>query len=291
MYVEITVITQDVAFDVEAVKADLERDGFAVIERVLSSDQCGELRATLDRLEAEDIASGRGWIYDDGSNQRVWALLNRSEEFVPLATNPSVLEVVGHLLEKPFLLSYLHSNTTGPGGKRQALHLDQSYMHNPLNYAVSVNAVWAIDPFTEENGATCFVRGSHKLERHPINDEPEAERTPAVAPEGSLLFIDGRVWHHAGANRSSVRRRAIFAYYSRYWVRTGENWTSTLPEAVRAAHPELEELCGFVSYNTMGSMNGPPMEQLPPTESLPACTNDSLMENVERTGWNLEAER
>ncbi len=284
-------IAAAVSFDVEAVKADLERDGFAVVPGVLSSDECAVLRAALDRCEAEDIANARGWIYDDGSNQRVWALLNRGEQFIPLATNPLVLDVVGHLLDKPFLLGYLHSNTTGPGGKKQALHVDQSYLLDPVNYAVSLNAVWAVDPFTEENGATRFVRGSHLLAQNPMNDEPEAVRTPAVAPEGSLLFIDGRVWHEAGPNRSTTRRRAIFAYYNRYWVRTGENWTVSLPESVRAAHPELEQLCGFVSYNTMGGVNGPPMEQLPPTESLPACSNDVLMEYVERLGWDIDVPR
>src|SRR5262249_26026611 len=146
------------------------------------------------------------------SNQRIWALLNRDDVFVQLATNPTVLEVMETLLGKPFNLGYLHANITGPGGLEGSLHLDQGYIPDPQMHIAAVNAVWMIDAFTEENGATRCVPGSHKHQRMPNGEEPDAKRVAMTGAEGSLLLIEGRLWHQTGPNNSSVRRRGIFAY-------------------------------------------------------------------------------
>ena len=69
--------------------------------------------------------------------------------------------------------------------------------------------MWALTDFTDDNGATRIVPGSH---RAPSSPELGARlRDPAATMRrGSILVFDGSVWHGGGANahgRASRRHR------------------------------------------------------------------------------------
>jgi ectoine hydroxylase-related dioxygenase (phytanoyl-CoA dioxygenase family) len=252
--------------DNDALYTTLERDGYCVVPGVLSPAECDAVRAALDRCAEEDAANDRVWTYDGGANQRHFTLLNRGEEFVSLATNPIVLDLMGRILGSRFLLSLLNANVTGPGGDRGIFHADQSYAPEPFTRPLVANAIWMIDDFTEENGATRCVPGSHELQRAPHGDEPGYERVAMCGSAGDVAIFEGRLWHHTGANTSQTKRRGILAYYVSYWIRTAENWTVSLRPDVRAAHPELLDLVGITPYHMFGTVDGPAIELKPDTE-------------------------
>jgi ectoine hydroxylase-related dioxygenase (phytanoyl-CoA dioxygenase family) len=252
--------------DNDTLYADLERDGYCIVKGVLTPTDCDAARAALDRCAREDEARGRVWTYDGGANQRHFTLLNRGEEFISLATNPVVLDLVGRIIGTPFLLSLLNANVTGPGGDQGIFHADQGYAPEPYTRPLVANAIWMIDDFTDENGATRCVPGSHKLQRSPHGDEVEHHRAPMCGSAGDVAIFEGRLWHHTGANTSQSKRRGILAYYVAYWIRTAENWTVSLLPEVRAAHPELLDLVGITPYHMLGTVDGPAMDLKPETE-------------------------
>ena len=118
------------------------------------------------RVEREaGIDQDPKWV-DGPENQRVFGLLNKGAEFVELVEHPVVLALMEHLLDAAFLLSSITANVTGPGGYPMGLHYDQGYVPQPWPPVPLVaNSIWMLDDFTEENGATRFVPGSH-LEDH-----------------------------------------------------------------------------------------------------------------------------
>ena len=67
--------------------------------------------------------------------------------------------------------------------------------------------MWALDEFTEPNGATRLVAGSHRWEpgRQPA---PDDQILTATMPPGSVMFYLGRLWHGGGANRTASRGSA-----------------------------------------------------------------------------------
>jgi ectoine hydroxylase-related dioxygenase (phytanoyl-CoA dioxygenase family) len=67
------------------------------------------------------------------------------------------------------------------------------------------------------------------------------------APAGSLLVMDGRVWHQSGVNRSAgTHRAALFGYYIRSWIRPQVNWNVFLdPEVAASLSPEFLDLLGY----------------------------------------------
>ena len=63
-----------------------------------------------------------------------------------------------------------------------------------------VSAMWALDNFTEENGATRVVPGSHDLRE--IDDIAEDDIVQAVMPRGSVLFYIGSTVHGGGPTKA-----------------------------------------------------------------------------------------
>ncbi|WP_232665484.1 phytanoyl-CoA dioxygenase family protein [Pseudonocardia sp. TRM90224] len=105
--------------------------------------------------------------------------------------------------------------------------------------------VWAIDEFTEENGATVVVPGSH---RWPDGRTPTGTdaRHAAVMPAGSCILFVGTLWHGGGANRSAAPRLAATAQYCQPWLRTQEAFTlSTSADVVREVSEEIRGMLGY----------------------------------------------
>ena len=81
--------------EIDDIRRRLDDDGYCVVPDVLDADEVAAARHALDRAAAEDLAAGRAATYGpDGANQRVWALLNRGEEFVRMAVDPLALGFV-----------------------------------------------------------------------------------------------------------------------------------------------------------------------------------------------------
>jgi ectoine hydroxylase-related dioxygenase (phytanoyl-CoA dioxygenase family) len=252
--------------DLDQAKADLADHGYCLLEGALDAERVVALRDRLTELAVQEIEDGTDYVYENGSNQRVWNLLNKGQLFVDLALDPTVLRLMEHLLDFGFLLSNIDANIAGPGGQPMFLHADQSFVPPGWPpFALVANAMWMLDDFTPENGATRIVPDSHKLGRGPDYGNGEAttvETVPVCAPAGTAMVFDGRLWHQTGANVTrSDRRYGILAYYCRPFIRQQENYFVSLrPDVLTAATPRLRQLLGWEHYFSLGMIDGMPRQ-------------------------------
>lgn len=74
-----------------------------------------------------------------------------------------------------------------------------------------------IDEFRPDNGATCFLPGSHEsvIDPEEAASIPSERLVPACGPAGSVLIFNGSVWHGHGANTTGQPRRSIQGAYIR----------------------------------------------------------------------------
>jgi len=229
--------------------------GVCIIPDVLQGESLDRARTALYRAAAEDRARGReqkfGLDYDhDETNQRVWNVLSRDPVFEDLAQHPVALELVRAMLGWPALLGNISANITGPGGGEMVLHADQIFVPTPWpTEPQGFNVAWCLDDFTEENGATRMVPGSHRWHRPPEPGEAEIETVPLEAPAGSIVAFESRVWHKTGHNATNDQRRAgVFAWYTKTIYRTQENWFLSLnPQIRQFASDEMLTLLGYKS--------------------------------------------
>ncbi len=242
--------------DVHQAMAQLDEHGLALLANALTANEVRDVRARLDAAalasEADEVPT-RDYAFDsDGKNRRVFQLFNLDPIFVDLIQRPPALDFVRHSIGESFLVSNFSANITAPGSERMQLHADQGYVDSPWSgRALACNVAWLLDDFTAENGGTCYVPGSHKKGRGPVRGE--AVETVAIeAPAGSMLIMDGRMWHQTGANCSrDSHRAALFGYYVVRWLRPQINWNAALwPEVAARMTPEFLDMLGYYTGNT-----------------------------------------
>ena len=138
------------------------------------------------------------------------------------------------------------------------LHSDQGYAPRDIAKPLAMNVMWMLNDFTEANGATRLVPGSHRWTHEPPHDEV-VETVAGVGPAGTALVFDGRVWHGTGANTTADERRyGVLTYFCRPWLRPQENYTlSTHPDVLDELDDELRALLGLRVWRTLGGVEGP----------------------------------
>jgi ectoine hydroxylase-related dioxygenase (phytanoyl-CoA dioxygenase family) len=246
--------------DLEQAWADLEEHGYAVVRDVLTPEQLARLRSRLVEQAAGELAAGVGYLDSGGRNQRVWNLPNKGDEFLDLLRHPLYVETMDRLLGRGWLVSSSTANIAGPGGEPMFLHADQGYVPAPFPPRPLVaNCGWLLDDFTDDNGGTRVVPGSHRWGRGPSPEEATECDTVAVeGPAGSAFLFDGRLWHGTGANRTEHRRHVILNYACVPWLRQQENFTVSLsPLVLERCGDDLLARFGFKVRGTLGGVQGP----------------------------------
>ncbi len=230
-------------------KVRFERDGYVVLESLISPQEVARLKAAL--LEVEE-RHGFGYAktsFEGFKTVRINNLLAYHEAFWSVPLQPDVLALAEALLDRELLLSSLCSLTLGPGQSAQPLHEDTQQLSLPRpRPPLALNAMWALSDFTEENGATRLVPGSHKLDHAPVYGA-QVDTIAATMPAGSVMLFDSSLWHMGGANTTSERRYALSCYYCAGWLRQQENLQLGIPREIASRLPRrLQELCGYGIY-------------------------------------------
>jgi hypothetical protein len=231
----------------EDVAAALDRDGVVIVDELAEP-------ATLDRIHEElrphlaatpvgpDDFSGR-------DTRRTGGLIARSPTARDLVMHPTVLGTVGTALDHAtgFRLHLTQVIAIAPGQPAQPIHRDQwafDLFPFPSGYDVQCNTIWAMTDFTEANGATRVVPGSHREEDHQ-RYRPE-DTVPAEMTKGSVLVYLGSVYHGGGANRSDGTRLGVNITYAVSWLRQEENQYLSVPREVARELPvDLLKVMGY----------------------------------------------
>ncbi len=226
-----------------SVVAGMRADGYAIVEGLLEPDEVVAIRDDL-RAVLASTPTGRN-DFEGFATQRVYALFAKTRAFDGPATHPLLLGVLDEVLAH-HQLSAPVGIQIGPGEKPQVLHRDDSIypLTNP-HPDVVVNSMWCFDDFTEANGATRLVPGSHLLDERP----DESETIVAEMPAGSVMFYLGSLWHGGGANRTDRPRLGVILEYVAAWLRPQENHViAVAPEVVATLPKRLQELLGYNIY-------------------------------------------
>jgi ectoine hydroxylase-related dioxygenase (phytanoyl-CoA dioxygenase family) len=231
-------------------QARLARDGYTIVEDVLSAAEVDALLADVERLERE-LGEGPGKNPFEGFRTvRIYNLLAHGKRFEAIPVHERILPLVEGVLDSGCLVSSLSSIAIGPGEAAQPTHADDMLL--PLakpHVAVVCNTMWALTDFTAANGATRVIPGSHRADRNPVLGETYTNTVAAEMRRGSVLVFDGSIWHGGGANQTDARRVGIAMNYCAGWLRQQENQQLGIPrEIARDFAPRLRKLVGYGIY-------------------------------------------
>ena len=228
-----------------ALAAILQEHGFAIIPEALDRNRLEALRGELDGHFAQaEYCEG---LFYGKRTKRFGRVLARSKQAQALALNPFALEparaILGSACED-IQLNLTQAIEISPGSLSQAPHRDQDiWLGAEHPGEMMLNAMWALDDFTHENGATLVWPGTHRRREVMF---PETDGVAAVMPAGSLCLFLGSTIHNGGPNWSDRPRRGLVMSYCLGWLKPCENpWLSYPPEIAGTFTPELARLIGY----------------------------------------------
>jgi ectoine hydroxylase-related dioxygenase (phytanoyl-CoA dioxygenase family) len=252
---------QTEATDREVVAA-LERDGACVVLNQAPSEIIDAVKADF-RVPFDDLGQFDEDNFNGYKTLRIAGVLGVSHAAADLVEHTRVLAAADAVL-LPNCENYRVGSLSGieilPGEDDQVLHVDDSLY--PLRLGATqlqISAMWALDDFTVENGATRVVPGSHHT---PVYtgyrmDESVSDIAQAVMPRGSLLLYLGSTLHGGGANCSDAPRAGLINTYALGWLRQEENQYLNVPREVAQTHSKtIQRLMGYCRHVSPGGTLG-----------------------------------
>ena len=252
-------------FDPDTASVDiieaLKRDGAVIVRHAVAPTVAdavlAELRAPFDKVGKCDENDFNGY-----KTLRVSGILGFSPTSPELVAHPLVMKMADAVL-LAHCINYRIGSLTAieiqPGEAEQFLHLDDNiYPFRIPGMQLQISAMWALEDFTADNGATRVALGSHTSgsnnKYHSVEAEFGDNIVQAVMPKGSVLFYLGSTLHGGAANRSNAPRAGLINTYALGWLRQEENQYLNVPREVAEQHsPLIQRLMGYQMHKTLGA--------------------------------------
>ncbi|NRF96328.1 phytanoyl-CoA dioxygenase family protein [Paenibacillus frigoriresistens] len=197
----------------ETEKRELDEKGFVLFYDMIDTNWIEDLRKRFDELiESEGAAAGKE-VHQEKGTRRLADLVNKGEVFDRIYTHPKILAANYYIFKRDFRLNSLNGRDSVPGEGLQGLHSDWKERDLDEPYQVS-NSIWLLDDFTEMNGATRMVPGTHHKKGLPKDymedtKAPHPDEILLIAPKGTVGVFNSHVWHGGTLNRSKGNRMAL----------------------------------------------------------------------------------
>lgn len=236
----------------------LEQDGAAIVDGFVSDAWLAEFNAavqtSVDHYTPYDYGEPEAEEFLGRQTVRLNGLMNKAPNYIDLISDERLLTVMDHFLGPQCGQYRLNSSEVieiHGGETAQELHWDDVIW--PAHFwapdkLLQFNVMVAATDFTENNGATQVVPGSHQWD-HSTREAKAEEVTLATMKAGSAVFIPGKTLHGGGTNTDGTKRRAIVASYVLGWLRTQENhFLHTSVEQAKTWPQRVRELLGYDLY-------------------------------------------
>jgi ectoine hydroxylase-related dioxygenase (phytanoyl-CoA dioxygenase family) len=247
-----------------AASAQLEREGWAVLEGVLDAREVAALAAEIEAVfEASEPDRPR-----DHRNEFRHGMFNRSPRSQAAIGAPAILEVIEPLLGED---CHVIANTAWrnvPGHRGGRWHMDAGpHVPRPVGtpwpeqipypvFAIGMHLF--LEDCPAESGPTAVLAGSHRSGRTPPKDRLDEldltyEGRPPVlltARAGDAAIFVSDVWHRGTPAQDGHRRFFLQTHYARRDIAqrvgtTAEVSHATAEAAARAASPRARTLIGL----------------------------------------------
>lgn len=223
---------------------EIKNLGYTILSDILSNSECEMYKGLLEKSYLENkkyYADSKHENSIDLSNKTfekvVYNLHNKNILWYKLFEHSKVLNILDYFLcqgsyneSEPY---YLYNNSArcplkeNPG---QQLHIDSNLPG--INYCIIMNVMWVLDDFTEINGATRIVPGSHLNKTYAENGKIYDNELLIKPKKGSVVIFNANVWHGGGPNLDGSSRWAVLLGYSRWFIKPSFDYMKNMTKEI-----------------------------------------------------------
>lgn len=231
----------------EEVAEQIRRVGYAILDGGYDAAEISTISRAFDDARCAYI---RRWgepqlrLGDEFYTMRA-LLAHGGSVFLDLAVNRHLLEVLRQLIIGKFILNQQNGIINPPGGtyNQGAWHRDLPYQHFVSSAPLAINALFCVDDFNSENGATFVLPASHKTGNFPSEAYLRRNAVQVFARAGQFIVLDCMTFHSGGVNRSVRERRAVNHVFNIPYFKQQISLPEIMtPEGLNA---EVRQLLGF----------------------------------------------
>src|SRR5450830_113146 len=192
--------------------------GYAILDSGYTSSELKSISDEFNRTREDYIEA-----YGESNLRRLnevhtirSPLTHGGEAFLELALNENLLSILKKLIFGKFILNQQNGIINPPqeNYNQGAWHRDLPYQHFVSTKPLAINALFCVDDFTFENGATFVLPASHKSEAFPSTNYIQRNAIQVEAKAGSFILLDCMLFHAGGFNKTVSARRAVNHVYN-----------------------------------------------------------------------------
>ena len=170
------------------------------------------------------------------------------QSFFEIASHQKLQDLVSRLITGKFYLNQQNLVINPPMSKNYTqlkYHRDLPYQHYVSSRPLAINALYAVDDFTIENGATFVIPASHKVEKFPTQNYLESTQLQVTVKAGTFLVLDCMLFHAAAPNQSSNARIGLNHVFTSVMFAPQINWKKSIEEMEIPITESITELLGL----------------------------------------------
>ena len=245
-------------FDFNIAVDSIRERGFYILRSAFDEKTSIALKTELQRITDNFLPPPlEGVPFLNSNSQVIYNPDHKSKEILLfiLRRNLYLHQILKHFLNDPwyrrlpkeepnYILRAAIARSSGPD--KLPMHID-SFVPSSSDHVTVMQALFALDISTVNNGATIIVPGSHISDKYAIQDSSNVEYLELNI--GDIAIWDSRLWHGALPNKTGKDRWALVSTFTRWWIKQNYQKPRSLPdEFLNLLSPAEKTIMGCNSY-------------------------------------------
>lgn len=182
-------------------------EGYIVVENVIEQELVETARPHLEDSIEKEAGFHGSTSYKDYGMLLCCPIYGGS--FLKFAEHRALMQPFDWMLGDTSIIYVYTSSSLPPLQKNHAsrIHIDRP--HDTGSFIEALGCLVLLDDFTEDNGATWVLPGSHLQSQAPDEESFYSKAIRIIAPKGSVVYFHLRLWHAGGTNHTQAWRHAL----------------------------------------------------------------------------------
>jgi hypothetical protein len=220
--------------------------GWVLFRGVVDPPFLGRLRQDLERAcqRCHALQVEKGLAADTSGTAH--HILGRQDSLDEFLERGYLRPYVGAFFDGPYILNSYGGFDNAPETAAYVSRVHRDVRTYTSNFPLMLNMLVLLDDFTNENGATHLLSGSHQISKKPADEFFFSQSERLLGRQGDIALFDSRLWHSAGRNTSNHNRRALTLTFTRPFMKQQLDYPRFLDSQFASRlGPELRQLLGF----------------------------------------------